>query len=426
VSRDDIEKIANVYAKAKKAVFSWTMGITHHAYGVKNVQAIANLALLRGMVGRPGCGLMPIRGHSNVQGIGSMGVTPKLKAAIFDRLQNHFGVHLPTTPGRDTMQCVEGAQSGELKVGFCLGGNLYGSNPDANFAAKALGNLDLLVYLNTTLNTGHAFGVARETIILPVSARDEESQPTTQESMFNYIRMSDGGPQRHTGTRSEVDVIASIAAGVFNGPSAIRNPQPAIDWPAMCSTTQIRHAIAKIVPGFEQIQAIDQTRQEFQIGGRTFHVPQFATPDGRARLHMHQLPDLQGAVDGEIRLMTLRSEGQFNTVVYEDEDVYRGIDRRDVILLHPDDLRRLRLSDGTRVTVHGPAGSMHNIRATAFDSIKPGNAAMYYPECNVLVSRNIDPQSKTPAFKCVVVRIEPAAATPLYHVSQPFADVVAG
>jgi molybdopterin-dependent oxidoreductase alpha subunit len=428
VSRDDIEKIAACYAKAKNAVFSWTMGITHHAHGVKNVQAIANLALLRGMVGRAGCGLMPIRGHSNVQGIGSVGVMPKLKDAIFDRLQNQFGVQLPTTPGRDTMECIEGANAGELKVGFCLGGNLYGSNPDAKFAAQALGKLEQITYLSTTLNTGHACGLANETIILPMSARDEEQQPTTQESMFNYIRMSDGGPQRHAGTRSEVDVIASIAAALagvaapgsagglssstrFNGDASVNDPRrsrglSAIDWHSMRSTTQIRHEIAKIVPGFEQIENIDKTKQEFQITGRTFHVPQFATPDGRARMHTHDLPELQGTADGEIRLMTLRSEGQFNTVVYEDEDVYRGIDRRDVILLHPDDLRRLRLSDAARVTIHGPAGSMHGILATAFPQIKPGNAAMYYPECNVLVSRAVDPQSKTPAFKCVIVRIE--------------------
>ncbi len=407
VPRDEIEKIAKCYAAAKNVVFSWTMGITHHAHGVKNVQAIANLALLRGMVGRAGCGLMPIRGHSNVQGIGSMGVVPKLKDAIFDRLQNHFGVSLPTTPGRDTMACIEGAGTGELKVGFCLGGNLYGSNPDSKFAAQAIANLDQITYLSTTLNTGHAYGLARETIILPVCARDEEPQPTTQESMFNYIRMSDGGPQRHAGTRSEVDVIATIAERVFDGEpaSAGGQPQSPIDWSSMRSTSQIRQAIARIVPGFEQLADIDQTKQEFHITGRTFHVPQFATPDGRARMHTHELPGLQGNADDEIRLMTLRSEGQFNTVVYEDEDVYRGIDRRDVILLHPDDLRRLRLEGSTRVTIHGPAGSMHNIRATAFPSIKPGNAAMYYPECNVLIGRTIDPQSKTPAFKGVVVRI---------------------
>ena len=419
VSREEIEKIIELYCWSKNTVFSWTMGITHHAHGVQNVQAIANLALLRHMVGRPGCGLLPIRGHSNVQGIGSMGVSPKLKDAIFDRLQNHFGVTLPTTPGRDTMACIEGAANGELKTGFCLGGNLYGSNPDAKFAGEAIANLDQIVYLSTTLNTGHAHGLARETIILPVLARDEESQPTTQESMFNYIRLSDGGPPRHEGPQSEVEVIASIAERVLgngtvatggspvteyaDGPPAATTP---VDWSVMRSTAEIRHAIANIVPGFEAMSDIDATKQEFQIGGRTFHEPRFATPDGRARIHTHTLPALQGASGGEIRVMTLRSEGQFNTVVYEEEDVYRGIDRRDVILMHSGDLTRFGLADGDKVTVRGPAGTMYGIRATQFNDIKPGNAAMYYPESNRLISRTLDPQSKTPAFKCVVVRVE--------------------
>jgi molybdopterin-dependent oxidoreductase alpha subunit len=440
VSRDDIEKIVAVYSKAKNVVFSWTMGITHHAHGVKNVQAIANLALMRAMAGHPGCGLLPIRGHSNVQGIGSMGVTPKLKDAIFNRLQSHFGVQLPTTRGRDTMDCIEGAAAGELKVGFCLGGNLYGSNPDSKFAAEAIRNLDQIAYLSTTLNTGHAHGLARETIILPVSARDEEEQPTTQESMFNFIRMSDGGPKRHAGTRSEVEVIASIAANVAHPSASGRrsavvdfaegsddsgaNPRQsrgltAIDWSAMRSTSQIRQAIARIVPGFEKIADMDQTKDEFQVADRTFHLRKFATPDGRAHLHSHELPELPGSGGGEIRLMTLRSEGQFNTVVYEEEDLYRGIDRRDVILLHPDDLRRFDVKHGDRIVIHGPAGSMRDIRATEFPNIKPGNAAMYYPECNVLIGRTLDPQSKTPAFKCVIVRIESARKSPTDRITKP-------
>jgi molybdopterin-dependent oxidoreductase alpha subunit len=426
VPRDEINAIARRYTAARNVVFSWTMGITHHAHGVQNVQAIGNLALLRGMVGRPGCGLMPIRGHSNVQGVGSVGVTPKLKDAIFERLQNHFGVELPTKPGRDTMECIEGAAAGELNVGFCLGGNLYGSNPDAAFAAGALGKLEQLVYLSTTLNTGHAHGLAEETIILPVATRDEEPQPTTQESMFNFVRMSDGGPPRNEGPRSEVDVIATIAERVTGstapgkagglphakGNDSVdaapgQNPElTEIDWNLMRSTAQIRAAIAHIVPGFEAFGEIDRNKQEFQIGGRTFHKPHFATPDGRARLHTHDLPGLTGSGDGQLRLMTIRSEGQFNTVVYEEEDIYRGVDRRDVILLHPDDLARLRLSDGNRVTVHGPAGDMPDIRATAFDSIKPGNAVMYFPEANQLLSRTVDPQSKTPAFKGVVVQVK--------------------
>jgi molybdopterin-dependent oxidoreductase alpha subunit len=414
VSRHQIDCIANYYASAKNVVFSWTMGITHHAHGVENVQAIANLALLRGMVGRPGCGLLPIRGHSNVQGMGSVGVTPRLRDAVFERMENQFGVRLPKTPGRDTLACIDGAARGELKVGFCLGGNLFGSNPDAAYASAALGKLDMLVYLSTALNTGHAHGLATETIILPVLARDEEPEATTQESMFNYVRLSDGGPNRHDGPLSEVHVIASIAARVLDAvsPSSHGGKRggsgaPPIDWRTLRSTAAIRQAIAHIVPGFEKLADIDHTREEFHIDGRLFHGPRFATPDGRAVLHVHDLPPLQAAGPNELRLMTIRSEGQFNTVVYEEEDIYRGVDRRDVILLHPADLARFDLTDGDVVTIEGPAGSMQNIRATAFDSIKPGNAAMYYPEANILVGRIIDSQSKTPSFKNVTITLVP-------------------
>ncbi len=412
VSREQINEIAARYARSNSAVFSWTMGITHHAHGVQNVQAIANLALLRGMVGRQGAGLLPIRGHSNVQGIGSVGVTPKLKDAIFERLQSHFDVKLPTSVGRDTMECMQGAEEGSLKFGLCLGGNLYGSNPDSTYAETALKNLDMLVYMSTTLNTGHAFGLAKETIILPVLARDEEPQPTTQESMFNYVRLSDGGPERLPGPRSEVEVIASIAQRTLPNDepaSAGAAPQNKIDWNAMRQTGRIREAIAKIVPGYEKIESIAESKEEFQIGGRTFHLPKFATASGNAQLHTHKLPELRGQADDELRVMTIRSEGQFNTVVYEENDLYRNVDRRDVILIHPEDMQRMGLDPSKRVTITGPAGSMEGIRLHPFHEIRPGNAAMYYPEANVLVSRQLDPASKTPAFKGVVVTVSQAA-----------------
>ncbi|MBI1347204.1 FdhF/YdeP family oxidoreductase [bacterium] len=400
VGMDEINAIARRYAKAKNVVFSWTMGITHHIHGVQNVEAIANLALLRGMVGRPNAGLMPIRGHSNVQGIGSVGVTPKLKDAVFDRLQAHFGLQLPTTAGLDTMACMDGSLAGHLKVGFCLGGNLYGSNPDAEYARQSLSKLDLLVYLNTTLNTGHAHGLARETLILPVLARDEEPEPTTQESMFNYVRLSDGGPARLEGPKSEIEVIATMARGVLgdSGP---------IDWKSMQATNRIREAIAQVVPGFDKLAEIAQTKREFQIDGRTFHTPQFPTPNGKAQLRVHALPDLIGGPQ-ELRMMTIRSEGQFNTVVYEDYDLYRGIERRDVILLNPEDVQRWGFTDGERVTVRSETGVMEGVMIVAFPKIRAGNAAMYYPESNVLVPRTSDPRSRTPAFKLVLISLHKA------------------
>ena len=379
-------------------VFSWTMGITHHTHGVQNVQAITNLALMRGMVGRPHAGLMPIRGHSNVQGIGSVGVTPKLKDAIFERLESKFGIELPTTLGFDTMSCMEAAHQRDLKLGFCLGGNLYGYNPDATFAGEAISRLETLVYLNTTLNTGHTHALADETLILPVVARDEEPQSTTQESMFNFVRLSDGGPSRLAGPRSEVELIADLGERVIGsgGP---------IDWVSMRDTGHIRQAIAKVVPGFEKLAEIGQTKEEFQIDGRTFHQPRFSTETGRAALHVHRLPDLQGG-DQQLRLMTVRSEGQFNTVVYEDEDLYRGQDRRDIILMNPTDLDRFGLIHNQRVNVVSDTGRLDHVLARSFAEIRAGNALMYYPEANILVPRGTDSQSKTPAFKGVVIWIE--------------------
>ena len=402
VTQKEIEEIADVYVASAQTVFSWTMGITHHVNGVENVQAIANLALMRGMVGKPHAGLLPIRGHSNVQGIGSVGVTPQLKGAIFEGLQQNYGLQLPTSSGLDTLGCMEAANAGEIAFGLCLGGNLYGSNPDSTFAAQALKRIDQLVYLSTTLNTGHAHGLAQDTIILPVLARDEEPQPTTQESMFNYVRMSDGGRARLVGPRSEVAVIARIARDALGA-------QEPIDWQSMEDTGRIREMIARVVPGFEKLEKLDETKQEFQISGRTFHEPRFATADGKAQLHTHELPPLQVA-DGQLRLMTVRSEGQFNTVVYEEEDLYRGQERRDVILVHPDDLKRLNLTNESRVTVRSRVGEMPNVLVRGYDDIRAGNALMYYPESNVLVPRQADPKSRTPAFKNVLVTITPQAS----------------
>lgn len=396
VSREIITQMAELYQKARRVVFGWTMGITHHEHGVENVRAIVNTALLRGMVGRPGVGLLPIRGHSNVQGMGSVGVMPNLKEQVLQNMEKSLGVKLPRSPGLDTMACMEAAAAGKMRSALCLGGNLFGSNPDAAFARQALSRLELVTYLNTTLNTGHVHGRGRETLILPVLARDEEQQKTTQESMFNFVRLSEGGPSRLRGPRSEVAILADIAERVFAGKGPIRWKE----WQNHCT---IRQAIARSIPGYEDIDKIDDSKQEFYVRGRTFHAPRFNTADGKARFAAVEIPDLPLASD-ELRLMTIRSEGQFNTVVYEDEDIYRGQDRRNVILMNPTDLTRLGLKPDESVIVESAAGRMENILARPFD-VRAGNAVMYFPEANVLVSKRVDPQSRTPAFKSVVVRV---------------------
>lgn len=414
VTRAEIEKTANLYLKSKATVFAWTMGITHHHHGVDNVQMIVNLALLRGMVGRPHAGVLPIRGHSNVQGIGSMGVTPVLKDKVFEALEREFGVKLPTKPGADTFGCMEAAHQGKVRFAWCLGGNLFGSNPDSNYAAEAMSRIDTVIYLSTTLNTGHAWGTGKETIIFPVLARDEEPQPTTQESMFNYVRLSDGGIVRHRTIKSEVEVVATIARGVLGDHGGV-------DWASMQEHSNIRHAISRIIPGYERIGEIDKTKEEFQIAGRTFHQPRFATPSGKAKFHTHPIPDLMG--DGNtLRLMTVRSEGQFNTVVYEEEDLYRGQERRDIILMNTDDMKARGLDENQPVLVRSDTGTYGPVLARAFD-IRQGNALVYYPESNVLVPKSLDPRSKTPAFKAIPVVVE-AVASPVGHGTFVAADAL--
>ena len=412
VAVSQIHRVAEVYAASQRTIFAWTMGITHHLHGVDNVRAIANLALMRGMVGRDGAGLLPIRGHSNVQGIGSVGVTPKLKQAVFDRLESHFGVRLPTSRGMDTLSCLEAIQAGRLRAGWCLGGNLFGASPDANAMRDTFRKLDSVAYLSTTLNTGHVHGRAKVTLILPVLARDEEPQPTSQESMFNFVRLSDGGPRRHEGPRSEVEIIAELARGVLG----VGSP---IDWAGLQSHRNIRQAIGAVIPGYEKLSAIDETRREFHVGGRSLRTSKFSTVNGRAKFHAVPIPD-QARGAGELTLMTLRSEGQFNTVVYEEEDLYRHQERRDVILMNRDDIERLGLRVDQQVTVRSEAGKMRGILVREWE-IRAGNAAMYYPEANVLVLPAADPESRTPAFKAVPITLvhESEGVSAFEPVSRP-------
>jgi anaerobic selenocysteine-containing dehydrogenase len=292
-----------------------------------------------------------------------------------------------------------------MQTAMCLGGNLYGSNPDSSFAARAIGKLDQITYLSTTLNTGHPWGTARETLILPVLPRDEEPQPTTQESMFSFVRLSDGGPARHAGPRSEVSVLTSLGRMLLG-------EQGPVKWKELESHERIRQLIAELIPGFEPLAEIDRTKKEFSIAGRRLDAGIVTTTSGKGKFHALALPKPPPLEERQLRLMTVRSEGQFNTVVYEEEDLYRGQERRDVILISQEDLDRLGLRPDQRVTVRSETGILRGQLVRPFD-IRSGNALMYYPESNILVPRDVDPQSKTPAFKSVRVtlEVEPVAAS---------------
>lgn len=396
VDRETIRKIADQYIQAKNVVIGWCMGITHHLHGTRNVHAIANLALLRGMVGRTHAGVMPIRGHSNVQGLGTVGVAPALKQNMLERFEKRLGIKPPTSPGFDTMACMDAAYLGSMDFALCLGGNLYGSNPDAQRAFQAMQKLKTVIYCSTTLNTGHTWGTGEETFILPVLPRDEEPQATTQESMFSFVRLSDGGPTRHKRARSEVSILAEIGRKIFAGDGRL-------DWSAMESHAAVRQLMVDLIPGLEGLKNIDTTKKEFHVPGRAVEDYKFPTASGKAKFHAVEIP-ARSLAAGQLRLMTMRSEGQFNSVVYDEEDLYRGQERRDVILMNAADIVRNGLKVDQRVRIKSEAGEMRYILVREFD-IREGNVAMYYPESNVLVPHTVDPLSKTPGFKSVAVTV---------------------
>jgi molybdopterin-dependent oxidoreductase alpha subunit len=394
VPRRDIDAAVELLCEAKRGIFCWAMGLTHHLNGVENILSLANVALSRGWLGREGCGLMPIRGHSNVQGVGSMGVAPEMKAGFARRMEELYGIKPAAQKGQDTYSSMLAAHEGRIRAAILFGGNLYASNPDSEWSARAMQNIDLVACVTTKLNEGHAKGRGKTTILLPALARDEEPQATTQESMFNYVRLSEGGkPFLEGEMRSEVEIIASLAARIL--------PPNALDWQAMRSHERLREEIAKVVNGFEPIEQIGKTGQEFQIAGRTFHEPKFNTIDGKAHFAVTPLP--APPKDGVFRLMTIRSEGQFNSVVYDEEDLYRGNTRRDVVMLSQEDAKKIGVSEGGKLRVQNETGTMEAVAAIV--EIRPGNLAMYYPEANVLVPRKLDPRSKTPAFKNVEVTL---------------------
>lgn len=324
-------------------------------------------------------------------------MTPGLKEHVLNNLERKLGIVTPESPGMDTMSCMHAARDRGIDFALLLGGNLYGANPDSSFAEEALGNIPFKTFISTTLNQGHFFGAEKEVVILPAAARDEENQATTQESMFNFVRMSDGGIHRLDGVRSEVEIVVDIASGVVG--------DDVIDFAAFKEHGEIRKAIAEVIPGFEKMENMDETREEFQIGGRTFHEPRFATPNGKARFKTVSIPPLKGN-EGEFRMCSVRSEGQFNTIIYDDGDEFRGVDDRWVVLMNRADMDEMEIAEGVVVNLESGTGVMERVKAKAFD-VKRKNVLTFFPEANVLIPPFVDDRSKTPSFKSNAVRITP-------------------
>jgi len=394
VSLKDLQIFCDYLNKSKNTIFAWGMGITQQLHGVESVRMIANLALTLGMVGKEGAGLLPLRGHSNVQGVATVGAVPQLKKKIAESLMKHLNIKLPPSPGKDTFSCIEAASKGEIDFALLLGGNLYGASPHLKWTREALNKINFIAFLSPTLNSGHVQGGGKNSLILPVRARDEEKLSTSQESMFSYVRLSLGGSKAPSDDLpSETDIFA-IAGKTLLG----ETPVP---WSKLADHKEIRKLISITLPKMHSMAGLDSGK-EFTIPGRVKHTPNFSTENEKANLAAIDSVDSRPE-EGFLNLMTFRSEGQFNTIVYEEEDLYRGAEHRMVVFMNKNDISNNGFSTGKEVWVESEAGK---IKLELLEgSIRAGNAAVYFPEANIIVPGKVDPQSRTPAFKRVSVRI---------------------
>ena len=405
VSKSEIAAAATTIGSAKGVVFGWAMGITQHKNGVDNVFSVLNTALISGNVGREGAGVMPVRGHSNVQGFGSMGVTVKLKQEIQTALEKLLGRSLSRVQGYDTRALIEAAAEHKVDTLLCLGGNLYGANPDSTQAKQALGNIETIIYLATKPNLGHFHGLAKHnTIVIPVLNRFENPHKTTVESGNNFVRFNDTGKTHLTqgDLVSEVEFLTELA-------DRIHGSYP-VNWKQLQDTKYVRQLIAQTIPGYEKMATIDETNQEFTISGRIVTEPKFKTPSGKAKMFVTPIPTLSLPEISEfglpsapgivVAIMTGRSYSQHNTVVYQDGDKYRGMPHRNCILMNPSDIEQAGFLPHQRVTVQGNAGKLENVEVVS-GAVRPGAAVMFYPEVNVIFKAEIETRSGTPAFKRV-------------------------
>ncbi|MBC9725362.1 FdhF/YdeP family oxidoreductase [Streptomyces sp. TRM68367] len=415
LSRDEITGAFSEILAAEKTVVCWAMGLTQHRHSVPTIREVVNFLLMRGNIGRPGAGLCPVRGHSNVQGDRTMGIHEKPSEAFLDALGTEFGFAPPRHHGHDVVETIRAMRDGRVKVFVGLGGNLVAAAPDTEVTEQALRRCRLTVQISTKLNRSHAV-TGEQALILPCLGRTEADlrpsgpQVVTVEDSMGMVHLSRGRlAPASDHLRSEVAIICGMARAVFSD----RNPQ--MPWEAFeADYDRVRERIARVIPGFEEFN--DRVRRP---GGFALpHPPRderrFTTATGRANFTVNPL-EFPRVPDGRLLLQTVRSHDQYNTTIYGLDDRYRGIHQgRRVLFVHREDLAARGLADGDLVDIvgeyeDGVERRAPGFRAVAFSTPR-GCCAAYFPETNVLVPLDSTATiSNTPTSKSVVVRLEPAA-----------------
>ncbi|MEI7367217.1 FdhF/YdeP family oxidoreductase [Pectobacterium sp. 1950-15] len=412
--------VAAIYQQSPRVICTWAMGITQHKHSVATVREIVNLQLLFGQLGKPGAGLCPVRGHSNVQGNRTMGIDEKPTAAFLDRLAAHYGFTPPYVAGHNTVEALEAMLRDEIKVLIALGGNLAAAAPDSARTEEALSRCDLTVHISTKLNRSHLVTGKVDALILPTLGRtDLDMQASgpqfiTVEDSFSMVHASQGvGQPLSPLQRSETAIVAGIANAVLG--------HEQIDWLALADDySRIRDHIAATIPGFTDFNANCDLPGGFYLGNAAAEL-RFNTLNGKAQFSHVALPDtlfpqLQGS-DVPFTLQTLRSHDQYNTTIYGLDDRYRGVyGQREVLFMHPDDIRALGLEDGDRVDIEtlwndGITRVVNGFKLVSY-AIPRGNLAAYYPETNPLVPlSSFGDETHTPTSKSVPVSVRRSMQT---------------
>ncbi|HTJ44857.1 MAG TPA: FdhF/YdeP family oxidoreductase [Kofleriaceae bacterium] len=404
VSEVQMRRVAALYERSNATIACWAMGLTQHKHSVATIQEIVDLMLLRGNVGRPGAGLCPVRGHSNVQGDRTVGIDHHPKPAFLDALGRVFGFEPPRTAGLDVVDTIRAMRDGAVTAFVALGGNFLSATPDTGVVARALESCAMTASVSTKLNRTHLHP-GKRALILPCLGRTEidGGQFVTVEDSMSIVHRSQGVlPPASELLMSEPAIVARLGAALCG---------PVIDWDTYARDyDRIRDRIADVVPGFTDYNA--RVRE-----GAGFRLPNAARERtfgtlGRARFTCSPLPDLS-LPPGRLRMMTMRSHDQYNTTIYGLDDRYRGIrGERRVIFMSSTDMVERELVERQVVDLISEHDGVERI-ATRFIvvpfDLPRGNCASYFPEANPLVALDSTAdKSNTPASKSIIVRVEPA------------------
>ncbi len=419
LTQAEIELAARMYRKAERVIMCWAMGVTQHRHSIPTVQEIVNLQLLRGNVGKPGAGLSPVRGHSNVQGDRTMGIDEKPKPALLDAIEKRFQFRVPRAHGHNAVLAIKAMEEGQAKVFIGLGGNFAQATPDTPRTHAAMRKCALTVQISTKLNRSHLV-TGRDALILPCLGRTEIDmqasgpQGVTVEDTFSMVHISHGQLRpRSPHLRSEPWIIAGMA-------QATLGKQP-IDWEyAVADYGRIRSMIADVIPGFADFNERLQHPGGFHLGNNAADRT-WRTATGKARFSPHKLPEqlvnakvLARGDKPDLILQTLRSHDQYNTTLYGLDDRYRGVfGLREVVFVNEADIRRLGFEPGEHVDLvslweDGVERRVSGFRLVAYD-VPEGQAAAYYPETNPLVPlESYGEGTYTPTSKFVAIKVEKA------------------